>query len=64
MFRKLRGKIVEVCGSQEAFAKAMGVCLSSVNQRLNGKSAWTVPEVIKACDILGIDYQNAWEYFF
>lgn len=64
MFRKLRGKIVEVYGTQEAFAEAMGTTKTTINVKLNGKVDWTSSEIVKACKLLNINLANAWEYFF
>jgi DNA-binding transcriptional regulator YdaS (Cro superfamily) len=63
-YSKLRGKIVEVFGTQYAFAETMGMSPAAVGQRLSGKTNWTTPEVAKACDLLGIPLEEAHLYFF
>lgn len=63
-YSKLKGKIVEVCGSQSAFAKAMDWSDRTTTAKLNSKVYWKQPEICKALDILGIDYKHIQIYFF
>lgn len=63
-YSKLRGKIIEVFGSQSKFADAMEMTLTGINQRLNGKIQWKTPEMVKACNLLHIELADAWMYFF
>lgn len=63
-FAKLRGRIVEKFGSQSAFAAAMGWREALLSAKLNNKSAWTFPEVMKACELLEIPLNEAHLYFF
>ena len=63
-YRKLKGKIKEVFNSQAAFAKAMGMSYTALNQRLNGAIEWKAPEMVDACKLLGIPLEEAYLYFF
>lgn len=63
-YPKLRGRIKEVCGTQAAFAVAMGLTPTSVSEKLNRKSEWTQREIINACRVLKIEYPSLHEYFF
>lgn len=63
-YAKLRGKIREVFGTQEAFAEAVGMSTVSVSQRLNNKLEWKTSEIVNACMLLGIPLEKAAEYFF
>lgn len=63
MYRKLRGKITEVYGTQEKFADAIGLTRSALNQRLAGATKWKAPEMAKACDLLGIPLSDMYLYF-
>ena len=63
-FSKLLGKIKEVFGTQEKFAKAMKMSRSALCNRLNGTVDWKVEEVILACELLGIPFTEAFLYFF
>lgn len=61
---KLRGLIREVFGTQEAFARAMGISDCSISKKLNGHSEWGADEIRRACDLLGIKAEDIPLYFF
>lgn len=63
-YAKLRGKIREVFGTQEAFANAIGLSSVSLSARLNGKLEWRSDEIAKACAVLGIPLVDNSAYFF
>lgn len=63
-YAKLRGKIREVFGTQEAFAEAMEMDKSTVSLKLNGKYEWNRLEIEKACEALGIPFEEVCAYFF
>lgn len=63
-YKKLKLKIKEVYDTQEAFAEAMGMSKTALNQRLNNVVEWKSPEIAKACELLGIDLADAHQYFF
>lgn len=64
MYRKLRGKITEVYGTQEKFADAMDMETSALSNRLSGNTQWKAPEMAKACKLLGISFEEMYMYFF
>mgnify|MGYP003292157426 CR=1 FL=1 len=61
---KLRGKIREVFGTQDAFAEAMEMDRSTMSLKLNDKSDWTSPEISRACKLLQIPLEKVHVYFF
>lgn len=63
-YNKLRGKIREVFGTQEAFAAALGLSKAGVSMRLNNKVKWTADEIEKSKNVLGFDASEIGEYFF
>lgn len=63
-YKRLKLKIKEVYDTQEAFAKAMEMSKTALNQRLNGSVQWKTSEVAKACDLLDIPLADAHLYFF
>lgn len=63
-YNKLRGKIKEVCGTQDNFAKAIGIGRVSLSQRLNNILDFSQEEIHKSCEILGIDKEDIPVYFF
>ncbi len=65
-YKNLKLKIKEVYDDepQVAFAKAMGMSYTALNQRLNNAVKWKTPEIAKACDLLHIPLSEAHLYFF
>lgn len=68
-YSKLRGRILEVYKTQEAFAKAMSeagtkISLCTLNKKLNGRTEWTTAEIHCACSLLGIEAADIPIYFF
>lgn len=63
-FSKLRGKIIEKCGTMYKFAEIMGWSERTMSLKINGKRAWTQLEIAKAVDILGLEQKDIPVYFF
>lgn len=63
-YKKLKLKIKEVYDTQEAFAEAMQMSKTALNQRLNNSVEWKSSEIAKACDLLHIPLAEAHLYFF
>lgn len=63
-YRKLRGKIKEVYGTQEAFAKDINISVPALSQRLNNISRFTQDEILMSCNMLGIATSDIADYFF
>lgn len=63
-YNKLKGKIKEVFGTQEAFAKAVGCSAAYISQVFNGKSFFTQAIIDKAVEVLGIPEDEIGPYFF
>lgn len=63
-YKMLKLKIKEVYDTQEAFADAMGMSYTALNQRLNNVVHWKSPEIAKACELLHIPLAEAHLYFF
>lgn len=63
-YKKLKLKIKEVYDTQEAFAEAMDMSYSALNQRLNNAIEWKTPDIVKACELLHIPLTEAHLYFF
>lgn len=53
-FNALRGKIVEVYGSIGKFATAFGVSDTQMQNKLSGRSGWTLEDIKKAGALLGV----------
>jgi len=63
-YSKLRGKIREVCGTQDAFADRIGIGRVSLSQRLNNALDFSQDEMFKSCEVLSIDKSEIPVYFF
>ena len=63
-FSKLNGKIVEIFGTQLAFAEAIGLSEMTVSKKMNGKRPWKQTDMAKACEVLGIPISEIPTYFF
>lgn len=63
-YSKLRGRIVEKCGTAEEFSKAMGITSVTISQLLNNHREWRPAKIMKACEVLDIDPAQIGEYFF
>jgi len=63
-YKMLKLKIKEVYDTQEAFAEAIGMSYTALNQRLNNAVEWKTPEIAKACELLHIELKHAYIYFF
>ncbi len=63
-FSKLRGRIVEVCGTRADFAAKIGRSTRTVSLKLNNKRPWTQNEIEKAVDVLHLTADEIQSYFF
>lgn len=63
-YRRLIGRIIEKCGSQQNFSKKMQCSERSISQKLNSKVGFKQSEIIKACELLSIPKREIPEYFF
>lgn len=61
-YSKLKGKIVEVYGTQGKFAEALGINENSLSSKLRNTSNFKQDEITKAIDLLAIE--NPTPYFF
>ena len=61
---KLCGRIVEIFGSQRAFAVALGLSEHSVSAKLNGKKDFSQSEIDKCVSLLKIPTKEIGTYFF
>lgn len=62
VYPKLKGKIIEVYGSQKAFAEALGTTSATLTNKLNGKTEFKRDEIIMSRQLLNIE--DVTPYFF
>ena len=63
-FNKLKGRIREVCGTQERFANIMNISVPALIKKLNNQSQFTQSEIFKAREVLKIEENELDAYFF
>jgi len=63
-YNKLRGRIVEICGTQSEFAKRVGQSEQIICAKLSGNSAFTQDNIIAWSNVLDIDQGDIGSYFF
>lgn len=63
-YSKLLGAIKEKTTTQSNFASKLGMSERSLSLKLNNKRMWKQDEIIRACHILSIPYNQICVYFF
>lgn len=63
-YSKLKGRIVEIFGSQTKFAKAMNMSERTLSLKISGKVSWKQREIVEAISLLGLEKDDIQEYFF
>lgn len=63
-YSKLRGKIREVCRTQESYAEKLGIGYVSLSKRLNNQLEFSSSEIYKSCRVLKIPVSQIPDYFF
>ena len=63
-YNKLRGRIVEICGTQTEFAKKVGQSEQIITAKLAGRSSFTQENIMAWSEVLNIDQKDIGSYFF
>lgn len=63
-YNKLKGRIVEIFGSQREFAKKLSTSEQSVTAKLNEHTQFTQKDIILWSEKLGISENQVGTYFF
>ena len=63
-YRKLNGRIHEICGSQKKFAESMGMSATAISNKLTNKSYFSQQQIETAKEILELKQGSISEYFF
>ncbi len=63
-YSKLKGRIIEIFGSNGAFIDAMGWSRPTFSRKISGESEWTDTEIFKAAELLKIGVDDIHVYFF
>lgn len=62
--QKLKGKIVEHCGTCENFANHLGLSACSVSLKVKGKRQFKANEIAKAIEVLHLTGEDVADIFF
>lgn len=63
-YSRLRGRIIEKCGSQTSFADKVGISAITLTQKLKGRVAFRNDEILHMARILDIPVNEIPSYFF
>lgn len=63
-YSKLRGRIVEMYGSQREFSKAVNLSEQSITAKLNSRSDFSQDDIIQWSNVLQIGLDDIGPYFF
>ena len=63
-YNKLRGRIIEIFGSQAKFAEKIGQSEQIVTAKLAGRSSFTQDNIVTWSEALDIDQNDIGSYFF
>ncbi|MDD3369233.1 MAG: DUF739 family protein [Lachnospiraceae bacterium] len=63
-YKKLRGRIVELYGTQEKFAEEIGISTTTMSKKMKCKSGFSQADMRKWADKLYIKTTEYGEYFF
>lgn len=63
-YNKLRGKIIEKYGTQEKFAKEIGISENSLSKKMQCKTGISQADISLWARLLDINIEEYGEYFF
>lgn len=63
-YTKLRSRIKEVLGTQDQYAKALGLGRVSVSQSLNNQREFSAGEMLRTAQVLHFPVSEIPDYFF
>lgn len=63
-YSRLRGRIVEKCGSQKNFADRLNISEATMTSKLSSNTYFSQGEIARAMEILSIEPASLTDYFF
>ena len=60
-YPNLRGEMAKKGYAQKDLCKLLNLCESQVSKRMNGKTEFTIKEVVKICEWLGKSFSELFE---
>ena len=63
-YNRLRGRIIEVYGSQKKFAEVLNISENSLSLKMNAKTEFSQKDILQWSNLLKIDKSEYASYFF
>jgi len=63
-YPKLRGRIAELGISQTELAKILGISVTAMNSKMNGRMAFVQRDILKLCEALNISAEEIGTFFY
>lgn len=63
-YNKLKGRIIELYGTQGNFARKMGTSQNSISKKLNCKTEFSQKDITEWSMLLNVEKDKYGEYFF
>lgn len=63
-YNKLRGRIIELFGTQRNFANKLGVSNNSVSKKMNCQTGFSQDDIIQWSSLLNVSKEEYGDYFF
>lgn len=63
-YKKLRGRIIEIYGTQGKFAEALGTTDNTVSRKMNMATSFSTDDIVKWSELLNIPKDEIGDYFF
>lgn len=63
-YNKLRGRIIEMYGTQDKFAEKLGISKNSVSRKMNCKTEFSQADITQWSYLLHVEKDDYGEYFF
>lgn len=63
-YSKLKGRIIEIFGTQSNFAKAMNWSERTLSLKMSSKVLWKQTDILKALSLLKLSECDIHDYFF
>lgn len=63
-YRKLKGRITELYGTQTAFAQALGCSINSISKKLTGIRGFSQSDIEEWAKLLNINKKDYGDFFY
>lgn len=63
-YNKLRGRIVEKCGSQAVLAEKLGISENAMSKKMRCLTGFSQEDILNICEMLDISRAEIGDYFF